>query len=190
MSVATRFFLVLLAGFFAGCSSMQVTSDYDPAADFADLTTYDWMPGPQKATGDPRLDNPLLEGRIKTAVDKQLAAQGFVKRSSAADFYIGYHLALEKRLAVSTMNSYYGYRAGWGWNYGAGTGVLGPESYTYEYEQGSLILDIVKPDTRKLIWRGSAQAEVNETASSDKKQKQIDEAVRKMLAHFPPKSRN
>jgi hypothetical protein len=179
---------MLLLTALAGCSTMQVNTDFDPAADFDRLRTYKWMPGPQKVTGDPRLDNEILEKRIRTAVENQLNAQGFRKQSSGTpDFLVGYHVALEKKLAVSTMNTYYGYRAGWGWSYGVGTSPIGPESYTYEYEQGSLILDIVDGDTRGLIWRGSAQTEVNKTASPEKRQAQINEAVENMLERFPPK---
>ncbi|MFQ5754782.1 MAG: DUF4136 domain-containing protein [Acidiferrobacterales bacterium] len=182
--------VMLLLTALAGCSTMQVNTDFDPAADFGILQTYNWMPGPQKVTGDPRLDNEVLEKRIHTAVENQLNAQGFRKQSSRTpDFLVGYHVALEKKLAVSTMNTYYGYRAGWGWSYGVGTSAIGPESYTYEYEQGSLILDIVDGDTRRLIWRGSAQTEVNKTASPEKRQAQINEAVKKMLEQFPPKSK-
>jgi hypothetical protein len=146
------------------------------------------MPGPRKAAGAPRLDNEILEKRIRTAVDKQLAARGYRRQSTGTpDFRVAYHVALKKKLAVSTMNSYYGYRAGWGWSYG--TVAAGVESYTYEYEEGSLVIDIIAADTRRLIWRGSAQAEVNRTARPEKKQAQIDEAVAKMLERFPPKGR-
>ncbi len=178
-------FLLMLA---AGCSTMQVNTDFDPAADFSTLRTYKWMPGPQKTTGDPRLDNEILEKRIRTAVDEQLMARGYRKQSTGApDFMVAYHVALRRKLAVSTMNSYYGYRADWGWSYGAGAGAIGAESYTYEYEEGSLVIDIVAADTRRLIWRGSAQAEVNKAAKPEKKQAQINEAVTKMLERFPPK---
>lgn len=178
------FLLSLLA--LSGCSTMQVHSDYDPAASFDGLQTYDWVMNEKEPATDPRLSDPLLDKRIRELVEKQLAAQGYGRSSTGTpDFMVGYHVALEKKLAVSTMNDYYGYRAGWGWSYGAGTGRLMPESYVYEYEQGSLIIDIVNPKTRELMWRGSAQAEVNQKKSAE----QLTEAVQRILERFPPKQK-
>ena len=178
-SIALLLFIVL-----AGCSTMQVYSDYDPSASFAGLKTYDWVKATKKVTGDPRLDNPVLDKRIRALIQAQLATQGYTQTSGGMpDFLVGYHVALEKKLAVSTMNDYYGYRAGWGWSYGAGTGVVTPQSYTYEYEQGSLIIDVVNPKTHDLMWRGSAQAEVNRKQESG----QLNDAVTRILERFPPK---
>ncbi len=184
MSLVTRSIPLLLFALLAGCSTMQVHSDYDPSASFTGLKSYDWIKAAKKVTGDPRLDDPALDKRIREIVESRLATQGYTKVSDGTpDFLVGYHVALEKRLAVSTMNDYYGYRAGWGWSYGAGTGTMMPQSYTYEYEQGSLIIDVVSPKTHDLMWRGSAQAEVNRK----KGREQLNEAVTRILERFPPK---
>lgn len=185
--------MVILVAVLSGCSTMQITSDYDPSANFADLRSYNWIPEPQKVSGDPKIDNPFIERRIRDAVDKQLAAQGYEKRSSGTpDFLIGYQVAIGKKLAVSTVNNYYGYGVGAGWHhrgarrYGASR-VYVSEAYVYEYDQGSLVIDVVDPETQKLIWRGSAQAEVDRSASREKREKRISKAVQKILAGFPPK---
>jgi hypothetical protein len=184
MYLFARSTLLLLVVVLAGCSTMQVHSDFDPAASFTGLKTYDWTKAAKKVTGNPRLDDPALDKRIRGLIESQLAAQGYTKVSGGTpDFLVGYHVALEKKLAVSTMNDYYGYRAGWGWSYGAGTGTMMPQSYTYEYEQGSLIIDVVNPETHDLIWRGSAQAEVNRKKGNE----QLTEAIKRILERFPPK---
>ena len=67
----------------AGCSGMSVRSDYNPQADFDSYSTYTWLPGP--TTGDPRIDNALVEGRIKAGVDNALAQKGYRLASSADD---------------------------------------------------------------------------------------------------------
>lgn len=162
---------------------MRVQSDYDPAVKFEGLRTYSWIKTEEKPAADPRLGDPLLDKRIRDLVERQLATQGYDTSSTTTpDFMVSYHVALEKKLAVSTMNDYYGYRAGWGWSYGAGTGRVVPESYVYEYEQGSLIIDIVNPRTHELMWRGAAQAEVK----PGKGREQLAEAVRRILERFPP----
>ncbi len=186
MLILHRSLLLFSLVVLSGCLTMQVQSDYDPAARFDGLQTYDWVNTDKEPAADPRFRDPLLDKRIRELVEKQLAAQGYHRVSTGTpDFKVGYHAALEKKLAVSTMNDYYGYRAGWGWSYGAGTGRVMPESYVYEYEQGSLIIDIVNPKTRELMWRGSAQAEVNQK----KRAEQLAKAVQRILERFPPKQK-
>ena len=67
------------------------------------------------------------------------------------------------------------------WNYAYAGGVD-----VYQYEQGSLMLDIVDAGTHQLVWRGSAQAEIDQYAKDEKKDKLLNDAVGGMLAKFPP----
>ncbi len=191
MNTAMRPLILVFAVLSAGCSSIQVNHDYDPKANFAALKTYEWLKEPQEPTGDPRIDgNTLLENRIHEAVDTELAARGFKKVTSDADFFVAYHVSLDKQRSVQTLNSYYGYGPGWGYGYGASyrpgyaTGASG--TYVYEYEEGTLILDIVNPKNKELMWRGSAKDEMHFKSTPEKDQAQLNEAVRMMLEKFPP----
>lgn len=182
---------VILGIALSGCSTLEISYDYDPKANFTGLETYAWLDEPQKPTGDPRIDgNTILKSRVHEAVDGALAARGFRRVADDPDFLVAYHVSLDRRQSVQTLNSYYGYSPGWGYGYGAAyrpgywAGV--PQTYVYEYEEGTLILDVVDPETRELIWRGSAQDEVSFKSTPEKDQAQLDEAVQRMLEHFPP----
>jgi hypothetical protein len=193
-----RGLLVALLGVaLGGCSTMEISTDYNPSANFSGLRSYNWLPGPQGNPDDPRINNSLLDGRIRSAVESQLAAQGYEKQvSGTPDFFVGYHAAVEKKLDVITIDDYYshasvggpGYRPGSSLVYGHQGRTWGGSSQTHvvQYDEGTLILDIVDPQTRKLLWRGSAQAEVNLSGSPEKKQEKVNEAVRRMLERFPP----
>lgn len=189
MSILQRALGTLWFVALGACSIMNITSDYDPSTNYSGLSTYNWMPDPQETTGDPRIDNPFLASRIRNAVDNTLAAKGYLV-SDTPDFLIGYHAAVKDKTDVQTINTSYGYGPGWGWEYGYGNRPYGwtgaPETFVYEYEEGSLILDIVDPESNELIWRGSAQAEVDRSASPEKREKKINEAVERILAQFPP----
>ncbi len=182
LSEMARALVIVMAALVAGCSSIETSYDYDPKANFAGLKTYEWLKEPQKLTGDPRIDgNTILANRIYEAVDTELAARGFRKISGDPDFLVAYHVSLDKRRSVQTLNSYYGYGPGWGYGYGAsyrpGYWAGAPETYVYEYEEGTLILDIVNPENKELIWRGSAQDEVHFKSTPEKDQTQLNEAV-------------
>jgi len=109
-----------------------------------------------------------------------LAAKGYTKGTSP-DFQIGYNASVVGKQTVQMMNTYYGYAPGW---YASGTMAT---AQVYEYKEGTLVIDIVDPAARKLIWRGSAQAELNRNPSTEEKKRKADEAVKKIFEQFPPK---
>ena len=59
------------------------------------------------------------------------------------------------------------------------------EPSTRRYEEGVLIIDVLGGESERLIWRGSATAEVRQRASVQDRSDRVAEAVRKVLAEFP-----
>ncbi len=184
MRAERQLLIVVLLLAFSACSSIEVTSDHDPKANFSAYHTYNWAPGPQQSTGDPRLDKTLLDSRIREAVERQLTAKGLTKDSGAKpDLLVAYHVAVRGKQGVTTVSDASWYQPGWGYRGGGGGGP----TYASDYEEGTLILDLLNASNRQLVWRGSAQAEVKENISPDKRQERINEAVQKILERFPPK---
>jgi hypothetical protein len=60
------------------------------------------------------------------------------------------------------------------------------DTYTYYYEEGTLILDIVDVKEHQLVWRGTAKAVVDENATPEQRQARIDQAVSMILDKYPP----
>ena len=184
--------LLVLAVAGSGCSSMTINTDRDPQAEFSELKTYQWVTSPTTQSGDPRIaNNALLDSRVKSAVDRVLGQKGYQRLTNGGDpdFLVAYHATLDQKAQATTINEYYGYAPGWiGYDYGSAlSGPPGARTYVYEYDEGTLLLDVVNPDTHKLMWRGSAIDRVNFKASPEAKEKKINEAVSKMLKGFPPK---
>jgi len=75
-----------------GCASVEVSTDYDPSVDFSRFRTYAWVPSPPPRTGDVRLDSPLLEARVRDAVEVEMAERGYRKVSENPDLLVAYHL--------------------------------------------------------------------------------------------------
>ena len=178
MKAIRAFFVLFLIGFTVSCASIYgVKHDYDQQANFADLKTFDWMPVPEKAG-----INSLVVQRVKKAVNAELQAKGLMMASNNPDFLIAQHLGKKDKVQVTDWGysySHYGrYRGG----YWGSTGVS-----TYEYEEGSLILDFVDAKSKKMIWRGAAKAEVQNIDTPDKSEKLINEVVQEILKNFPPK---
>ena len=182
--VFARVLAALLLMVLCACWTLSVNSDYDPAFDFSGFRTWNWLTGPQAATVDPRLPAGLVEERIRTSLVRHLAARGFQRSASVKpDFRVGFHAAVKDKISVQTVNRAVGYRPGWGDR----GGMMRSGTYVLEYEQGTLILDIVDSSTDRLVWRGSAQAEVDSDATPEKREKRIDAAVGQILESFPPR---
>jgi len=171
--------VLFFIGFTVSCASIYgVQHDYDKQVDFANFRTYDWMSIPDKAGIDS-----LVIQRVKNAVNAELKAKGLMMTSSNPDFLIAQHLGKKDKVQVTD----------WGYGYGPhgryGGRHLDPGGIsTYKYEEGSLILDFVDAKSKKMIWRGAAKAEVQNTDTPGKSEKLIDEAVKEILKKFPPSS--
>jgi hypothetical protein len=57
----------------------------------------------------------------------------------------------------------------------------------YQYEEGTLIVDLMLGKTRELIWRGIAKGSVDWHTPQEQRNELIEEAVQKVMAQFPPK---
>ena len=170
----------------AGCSTVKVHSDYDPAVDFTKLKTYSWMEKPNPDEAPTIAENTLLTDRIERSVDGVLEAKGLSRVPRAdADFLISQHIGVQQKLQVDTTQFGYGY----GFGYGAWGGPIGGysnQTTVSQYEEGTLMLDFVNPENRNLIWRGTGQSRVRRASTPQDREKLIRNAVEHILAKFPP----
>jgi len=174
----------------AAKSPMKVGWESDPHASFAGLRSYAWVPGPQQRTGDPRVDDSLVNRRVRQAVDKQLAAQGFVVApAEQADFWVGYHIVLLDKVQASTTQRYYGYNRSWGGDAGLDLGWnLGgaPTTYIHRYDVGTLTLFVEAPATQRPIWQGFAEAQIQPSDDLETRDQRLATAAASILQNFPP----
>ena len=172
--------ILICIGLTISCSTIYgVKYDYDKQTDFAQLKTFDWMPVPDGENTDD-----FLVVRIKEAVNAELRTKGLKLTSESPDFLIAHHTATKDKVQVTD----------WGYDYGPYGGYRGGywgqrNVSTYDYEEGSLILDFVDAESKKLIWRGTAKAEVQNVVSPEKSEQLINKAVKKILEKYPPSSK-
>ena len=169
--------------FAMGCSSISTSHDYDPSADFANYKTYAWIQQPTNISGNARQaqsQDPLVRKRIMNSVDMVMAQKG-LRMADDYQLLIVFHTGIQDKVQVTDWGYGYGPYRGW---YGGG-GVN-----TYQYQQGTLIIDFVDAESKQLVWRGTAEGVVGEGKTDpEKAQKKIDEIVGKMLKDYPPKSK-
>ena len=156
--------------------AQKTSFDYDKTANFTALKTYALQDG--KKVGDPLIDN-----RITAAIEAELAAKGLTPAASAPDVFVTYHVAFDKKQDITTYSTggagYYRWGGGWGTT----------DVRVNEILVGTLVVDIADAKKNELIWRGMGVREVDVQAKADKRDKNINSAVKKILKDFPPKGK-
>lgn len=167
MKTLNIFLVLVLLVVLAGCSIDATKYDFEAKADFTNLNTFDWFEVEQET----QLNQQVVKD-IKDAVNRELAAKGMRKVSENPSFLIALHISKQlKRDDWSLSDVRYGsYRT----------------RLPQVYEEGTMILDFVDPETKELLWRGSATAVIKSALSPEQQRRRINEIVTKILDKFPP----
>ena len=169
--------LIIVMALLTSCGpSISVKTDYDLEEDFNQLKSFQWV--------DERIPNnaldlyPLVKKRVAESVMNDLEAKGFVVDTESPDFAVVAHAQTKEKMQITDWGGYYWYDPWWG-PYGGRVEV----SY---YDEGTLVLDMIKVETKELIWRGVGTGVVREYSNPEKRQQAIDNTVATILRDFPP----
>lgn len=185
--------------FSVSCSTpVEYDSDYQTSFDFSVLHTYAWYT--DESVMGHRVKNDIINQRIVQAIDDTLVTKGFNMANTAADFYVNYGVTKEDKVDIRTYNTYAGYAPGfryhpWGAGiyptvgYGYNMTLTEPETRVVQYVQGTLVIDIVKADTKQIVWRGTAAGKLGqESLTAHERDQLIKDVVKNVLSEFPPKN--
>jgi hypothetical protein len=162
--------------------AQKVSYDYDKTATFAAFKTYALKDGT-------KVGQELIDNRIVAAIETELAAKGLTKVASNPDVYVVYHTTFDKQKDISTFSSGYGGGYGaYGWRYGGAWGGTTTTSVR-DILMGTLVIDVADAKKGELAWRGIANKEVKTDAKPEKRDKSINEAVKKIFKNYPPKQK-
>jgi hypothetical protein len=166
------------------CAAAQdVRYNFDKNADFTQFKTYKWVP--IKGAQPP---DDLIDKQIKAAFDAELAKKGLTRvDTDDADLFVGYQTAIGKEKEFTSYNSSWGYGGGWyggGW-YGSPGGGMTTGQTTTIYV-GQLALDMYDAKKHDLVWRGVASKTLDVKAKPEKREKNLQKGVAKLLKKYPP----
>jgi len=186
MFKVTRIIAILFAGtLVAACSSgPKIQTDYDRTVDFSQFKTYGYF-------SPMGIENPnyssILGQMFRNAIDAEMQPRGYVK-SDNPDILINVSARLQDKTRVTTTadpmyGGYYGYRGGlydpWG-GYGYGT-----STHVSQYTEGTVNVDMVATQQKRMIWEGDAIGRVNEKDSNDRLRADIQSGVTEMFKGYP-----
>ena len=156
------------------CSPYQIRRDYDPEADFSGLKTFGWLV-PEKDSG---ISQPVLK-RVQAAVQRELEKKGFRVSPDNPDFWVAIHEGDREKIRV----------ADWGYRYSSHyrNGYWAARDIdVFQYEEGTLILDMIEAGSKALLWRGEARGSIDPVPTPERQERRIGEAVAELLKAFPP----
>ncbi len=159
--------------------AQDVSVNYAPGTDFFKYTTYRWV----EVAGAEKPDD-IVDGQIRQAVETVLAGKGLKKvEGDEATLFVAYQLALTQERQVNAYSS-----GGYGYRYGGGMQTTTATTTTINI--GTIALDMYDPALKELVWRGQASKTVDAKAKPEKRQKNLEKAMNKLLKDFrkPPKT--
>jgi hypothetical protein len=172
----------MFSAFLCGCATVDVKRDYDPSVDFRSLRTYAWQQKEIEA-GPGQADNSLINDRVIKAVDAVLSGKGFEKNPEDMDFLVTYDYAVTKDASSGTSSSI-SMGGAFSRNFGMGFGI-GHSERNNEVE--ILSIDLLNPETGKLIWHGAMEQEYLRPTDPNQSAEDIRAMAERILSKFPPK---
>jgi hypothetical protein len=172
-----------------GCGGrVQVETAVSPDANLSRLRTFRIMPAPERrqARGnsllEPMVSSSSTSRALRDAIRQTLEARGYQPAREDADFSVAYYATAREKLDVTTWNYGYAWRPRWwrGW---------GPRyADVTEYNEGTVIIDVVDPSSHELLWRGRGISRVSD--DPEQYQRELMKAVTAILDKFPGRGAN
>src|SRR5207245_3235828 len=143
-----------------------------PAVTLRGLRAFRVLPTPKpkiagavSSTNDPMLVNSISNRALRTDLAQEFAGLGYVASDSNPDFCVAYYASTKQQLDVTYWDYGYawrprwwsGYGRRWGRGWGADWGMQNGPMVT-QYTQGTVIVDVIDPKTKDVLWRGQGVA--------------------------------
>lgn len=167
---------------FSSCSSIKVTSQFDPQADFTQYETFSYLGWSENSD---QLINDFDKKRIEEAFKAEFEARNITYVEEGGDIDVSIFLVTDTKTATTAYTNYYGgygaygYGRPWGWGGGYATTTY----QQYDYVVGTLVCDVFDGESKQLIWQSVGTGTVDENPST--RDKSIPKAVNKIMSLYP-----
>ncbi|QDU72837.1 DUF4136 domain-containing protein [Mucisphaera calidilacus] len=170
-----RLLLILTLLITVGCQSvpLNVKTAHDPQTDFSTFKSYAWITQANELfLVDPRRTR-TAENTLTGEIDKQLQSRGLKKVAQAeADLVVFMKAGVSEHTETTK------------WAEGEGQyGTVAIPVEQRDYRLGSLIINLVDPTRKAIVWQGTADIEFEKSADA---QRDIPKAIAQMFKDYPP----
>jgi hypothetical protein len=161
--------------------------DFDHATHFCSYKTYRWVESSGNQSSKPLFPNQMMEQRIAAFIEEALAARGLRRVTTGGDLLVSYRMIVsEVPQFVTFGDGPGGWDSGWGWGWGGwGSWGSGYSVTTFDpFYEGTLVIDMVDANRKTLVFEGTSTQSVS--SRPRKNTEKLSEAVRRIMAKYPP----
>ena len=187
-------FVFVCLSLFSGCSTTQPSkietgSKLINDAKLAGRTTFRFLPNRVMEAAEAVSNAPYWYSQIGKAIAQGLSRKGYRQVGDAkSDLLVAYHLVLKRTQAVSILNNYSGYDLSRSEIAQSDLAKFTDPKNPGDAPVGLLIIDIIDPTHRQLLWRGWAKTNLAGNRDPNRLSGLITDVVARTLANFPSKS--
>ena len=186
-SIATTIAAGALSLASVGCaSSIEVRTMAAPRVTLTEFQTFRLLPMPPRRDGlasagsyDPMVNNSITNRALRESVVRAFQDRGYVLMEPRADIAVAVYASAREKLDLSMWEYGYPYWPHW-WRSGM------PQQTIIQYTEGTVVIDVIDPFSRELIWRGSGVATLEDDPAQNTKQ--LQKVAAAIIAKFPPAS--
>ena len=174
----SRLLAGLLACLLAGTAyASNENVDFDSSVDFNKFHTFQLLPD---SSGTMAKQDPMMDQRVQNMIVQAFIGQGLTQVSENPDLQVTYTTTTHQNQVYNTIGPGVGFGVGWrrwgalGWGGMATTTVA-------TFTEGTLIIDAWTLDPKQMVWRGTAESEVESDPqkTTENIQKSIDKLFEK-----------
>ncbi|WP_372780728.1 DUF4136 domain-containing protein [Litorivivens sp.] len=185
------FLIIVMSSLLLACTGSPVVTDYDPGYAFERVKTYAWLESGVAEEPRGKGRNDLMRDRLHNAIEDQMRARGLrkVETAAQADILLTFHMGIEKKVEVYDFHDHFGYYpcfqkrcSGYAY-YPHG---IHHDRWETEYQEGRLVIDMVTPNSKKLVWRGVSERRIPWLETPEERRLFIVDVVGSVLQHYPP----
>lgn len=171
---------------FVGCAPVDVQTRVSKTAVFTNFKTYSWLDTDSVAKSAVPITNPEVNNVVREAVDKSLEKKGYQRLDSGdVDFLVAWFGGVQKKVKTETINHFYD-SSGYGTLAAAMPAKVGEAARTTEYEEGTILIDVLDPKSHKAIWRGVGKERLVQGLTESEARLYINRVVGQIVNNFPP----
>ena len=177
-----------LAILVAGCSTVQEAASVEVQSpqlsgnDVGRRTSFAFVPHLNREAAAAVSNTPFWQNRIEAAITSVLEQKAYRESAQVrkADLLVAFHVVLRQGEYVTIFDNYSGYKLPTAKAASAGIAKLAAEP-NGQAEIGTLVIDIIDPGTKTIIWRGWGRADVKKSPE----EKDIRRIAAAILRNFP-----
>lgn len=156
---------VFAAFIITGCG-VQSYVEKDPEVNLNKYRTYAWIGDKSRKSDKPYKD--FQESYLANLISQQLEKNGFVKAKSNPDVLIDYDIMIENEVREKSdpvysrpfVRYFYNPYTGRINSFYYPSRYLGQNAYDVPYKSGTITINMVDNNSKKLVWQGWAETEV------------------------------